>query len=108
MKSLNLTLRTILLALALVSTTNTAFAYHFVVKDIYYNIINGDEASVTYISYTTTYYVGNTQYSLYGVIFTTFETKVFIKWKFMTNITENNLLAVLFSFKNSSAKNLVS
>ena len=43
MKTLNLTLRTILLTLVLVSTTNTAFAYDFVVKGIYYNI-SGDEA----------------------------------------------------------------
>lgn len=47
MKTLNLTLRTILLTLFLVSTT-TSFAYDFVVKGIYYNI-NGDEATVTYM-----------------------------------------------------------
>ena len=50
MKTLNLTLRTILLALAFVGTTNTAFAYDFVVNGIYYNK-NGDEATVTYKSY---------------------------------------------------------
>ena len=47
MKTLNLTLRTILLTLVLVSTASTALAYDFVVKGIYYNI-NGDEATVTY------------------------------------------------------------
>lgn len=66
MKTLNLTLRTILLTLALVSTTTAAFAYDMYVNGIYYSI-NGNEASVTYISYSTTYHVGNTQYSLYGV-----------------------------------------
>lgn len=50
MKPLNITLRTILLTLALVSITNTAFAYDFVVKGIYYNI-NGNNATVTYIDY---------------------------------------------------------
>lgn len=47
MKTLNLTLRAILLALTLVSTTTDALAYDFVVNGIYYNI-NGDEATVTY------------------------------------------------------------
>ena len=47
MKTLNLTLRTILLTLALVGTVTSALAYDFVVKGIYYNI-NGDEATVTY------------------------------------------------------------
>lgn len=65
MKTLNLTLRTILLTLALVSTTTT-LAYNFVVNGIYYNV-SGNKASVTYISYSTTYYVGNAQFSLYGV-----------------------------------------
>lgn len=51
MKTLNLTLRTILLTLALISTVTTAFAYDFVVKGIYYNI-NGDEAIVTYHDYS--------------------------------------------------------
>lgn len=50
MKTLNLTLRTILLTLALVSTATTAFAYSFMVNGIYYNI-NGDEATVTYIDF---------------------------------------------------------
>lgn len=60
MKTLNLTLRTILLTLALVGTTTTALAYDFVVKGIYYNI-NGDEATVTYRYYSTySYYNDNT------------------------------------------------
>ena len=59
MKTLNLTLRTILLTLTLVSTT-TALAYDFVVKGIYYNI-NGNEVTVTYIDYTTYY-----NYDIYG------------------------------------------
>ena len=48
MKSLSLTLRTILLTLAIVSITINAFAYDFVVNGIYYNK-NGDEAIVTYM-----------------------------------------------------------
>lgn len=47
MKTLNSTLRTILLTIMLVSTATTTLAYDFVVKGIYYNI-NGDEATVTY------------------------------------------------------------
>lgn len=47
MKTLNHTLRTILLALAFIGTTTTATAYDFMVNGIYYNI-NGDEATVTY------------------------------------------------------------
>lgn len=67
MKALNLTLRTILLTLTLVSTATTALAYDMKINGIYYNIYDGDKAAVTYISYSTTYYVGNTQYPLYGV-----------------------------------------
>ncbi len=63
MKTLNSTLRTILLTLALVSTATTALAYDFVVKGIYYNI-NGDEATVTYKG--KDYRVGNTTYSYYN------------------------------------------
>lgn len=66
MKTLNLTLRTILLALALVSSI-TSQAYNIYMNGVYYNIIDGDNLSVTYMSYSTTYHVGNTQYSLYGV-----------------------------------------
>lgn len=51
MKTLNLTLRTILLTLALVSTTTTAHAYDMMVNGVYYNI-NGDEATVTYHDYS--------------------------------------------------------
>ena len=47
MKTLNLTLRTILLALVLVSTATSALAYDMKVNGICYNI-NGDEATVTY------------------------------------------------------------
>ena len=49
MRKLNLTLRTLLLTIAFVSTANTALAYDFMVNGIYYNI-NGDEAIVTYKS----------------------------------------------------------
>ena len=63
MKSLNLTFRSILLTLVFVSTTNTAIAYDFVVKGIYYNI-NGDEASVTYKGQN--YTIGNTTYPFYN------------------------------------------
>lgn len=64
MKTLNLTLRTVLLTLILFSTITEALAYDFVVNGIYYNI-NGDEATVTYkrkyyenwnSEYTTYYY----------------------------------------------------
>lgn len=66
MKTLNSILRTILLTLALVSTFTTQ-AYNMYVNGVYYNIIDDDKAAVTYISYSSYYYVGNTQYSLYGV-----------------------------------------
>ena len=59
MKALNLTVRTILLTLALASTATTALAYDMYVNGVYYNI-NGDEAPVTYqYKYTSggsTYY----------------------------------------------------
>ncbi len=58
MKTLNLTLRTILLTLALVSTTTT-LAYDMYVNGIYYNI-NGDEATVTYLRHYTEYSGGYT------------------------------------------------
>ena len=51
MKTLNLTLRTILLTLAAIGTYSSALSYDFAVKGIYYNI-NGDEASVTYHDYS--------------------------------------------------------
>ena len=64
MKTLNLTLRTVLLTLILFSTITEALAYDFVVNGIYYNV-SGDEATVTYkrkyyenwnSEYTTYYY----------------------------------------------------
>lgn len=64
MKTLNLTLRTILLTLALVSTTNTAFAYYMKVNGIYYNI-NGDEATVTYLYRESHYSSYGSQYYTY-------------------------------------------
>lgn len=51
MKTLNLILRTILLTLALFGTT-TAFAYDMKVNGICYNI-NGNEAIVTYLQYSS-------------------------------------------------------
>ena len=50
MKTLNHTLRTILLALAFIGTAATAIAYNFMVNGIYYNK-NGNNASVTYIEW---------------------------------------------------------
>ena len=61
MKTLNLTLRTILLTLALVSTATTALAYDFMVNGIYYNK-NGDEATVTYKRNYSEYSGGYTYY----------------------------------------------
>lgn len=55
MKTLNLTLRAILLFLILVSTATEALAYSFRVNGICYNI-NGNEATVTYLSM---YYSGS-------------------------------------------------
>ncbi|MBR5673147.1 MAG: leucine-rich repeat protein [Muribaculaceae bacterium] len=67
MKTLNQTLRTILLALAFIGTTTTATAYDFMVNGIYYNI-NGDEATVTY-EYNEYYYnSGNPYYKYYNSI----------------------------------------
>lgn len=63
MKTLNLTLRTILLALALVGTTTTALAYDMLVDGVYYNIY-GNEAKVTYITYS--YSDGYNKYSKYS------------------------------------------
>ena len=66
MKTLNLTLRTILLALALVSIATTSSAYDMYVNGIYYNI-NGDEATVTYIQHSfysdNGYELGNNGYN---------------------------------------------
>ena len=62
MKSLNQTLRTILLALAVIVSTATALAYDMVVDGVYYNI-NGNEATVTYIDYNSNY--GHNYYSQY-------------------------------------------
>lgn len=63
MKTLNQTLRTILLALAFIGTATTADAYDFVVKGIYYNI-NGDEATVTYMNHYTEHSVSD-YYTIY-------------------------------------------
>ena len=52
MKSLNQTLRTILFILAAIGTATTALAYDMVVNGVYYNI-NGNEAYVTYITYSS-------------------------------------------------------
>ena len=52
MKTLNLTLRTILLTLVLVGTTITTFAYDMKVNGVCYNI-NGNEATVTYLQYSS-------------------------------------------------------
>ena len=61
MKTLNHTLRTILLALAFIGTAATAIAYNFMVNGIYYNK-NGNNASVTYIEYREYY----NNHSIYG------------------------------------------
>jgi hypothetical protein len=66
MKTLNLTLRTILLTLVLASTTSPAFAYDMVVKGIYYDI-NGNEATVTYIDRVNVN--GNFRYNYYNKYF---------------------------------------
>ena len=63
MKTLNLTLRAILLFLILVITSYAAFAYDFVVKGIYYNI-NGDEVTVTYMRHYTEHSVSD-YYTIY-------------------------------------------
>ena len=62
MKTLNLTLRTFLLTLALVSTTTT-FAYDMKVNGVCYNI-NGNEAYVTYIDCVTVN--NNNQYNYHS------------------------------------------
>ena len=66
MKTLNLTFRTILLSLTLVSTAITALAYDMVVKGIYYDI-NGNEATVTYIDCVNVN--GNIRYNYYDKYF---------------------------------------
>jgi hypothetical protein len=63
MKTLNLTLRTIMLTLALVSTTTTAFAYDMQVNGVCYNI-NGNEATVTYYDYSSSH--GYNYYNSYS------------------------------------------
>lgn len=63
MKTLNLTLRAILLALALVSTTITAIAYDMIVNGVCYNI-NGNEATVTYYDYSSSH--GYNYYNSYS------------------------------------------
>lgn len=61
MKTLNQTLRAILLALAVIGTATTALAYNFMVNGIYYNR-NGNNATVTYIEYREYY----NNHSIYG------------------------------------------
>lgn len=63
MKTLNLTLRAILLTFTIISTTSVISAYSFKVDGIYYDI-NGDEVSVTFQrSYQE--YAGNYIYHTY-------------------------------------------
>ena len=66
MKTLNQTLRTILLALALIGTATTATAYDFVVNGIYYNYnYNGNnEVYVTYQGYKG--YSNGSRYGYYN------------------------------------------
>ena len=66
MKTLNHTLRTILLALAFIGTANTGLSYDFMVNGIYYKI-NGDEATVTYKRCYTEYN------SYYNITYTFYE-----------------------------------
>ena len=63
MKTLNLTLRTILLTLVLVGTTTTALAYDMIVNGVCYNI-NGNEATVTYYDYSSSH--GYNYYNSYS------------------------------------------
>ena len=65
MKTLNQALRTILLALAFIGTATTATAYSLVKDGIYYNI-NGNEATVTYISFSSNYGEGYNYYTKYS------------------------------------------
>ena len=64
MKTLNSTLRTILLALAFIGTATTATAYDFEVDGIYYKI-DGDEVSVTYHDYSRIQVTGSSGYYWY-------------------------------------------
>lgn len=104
MKTLNLALRTILLTLALVSTATTALAYDFMVNGIYYKI-NGDKASVTYISYTTTYHVGNTQYQLYGVACYNYDNKYKNAVTIPETVTYNGTTYTVTSIENYAFAN---
>jgi len=63
MKTLNLTLRTVLLAIVLAGTATSAFAYDMKVNGVCYNI-NGNEAIVTYFSYS--YSDGYNKYNKYS------------------------------------------
>ena len=65
MKTLNQTLQTILLALALIGTATTAHAYDMVVNGVYYNI-NGNDAYVTYIEYVYLSSSYSYQYNYYN------------------------------------------
>ena len=64
MKTLNQTLRTILLALALIGTASNSLAYNFEVDGIYYNI-DGNEVSVTYHDYSRVQVTGSSGYYWY-------------------------------------------
>ncbi len=65
MKTLNHTLQTVLIALALISTATTATAYDLLQDGVYYNI-NGNEASVTYIEYVYSNSSYGYQYNYYN------------------------------------------
>lgn len=104
MKTLNLTLRTILLALALVSATTTQ-AYNMYVNGVYYNIYGSNKASVTYISYTTTYHVGNTQYQLYGVACYNYDNKYKNAVTIPETVTYNGTTYTVTSIENYAFAN---
>lgn len=63
MKTLNQTLRSILLAFALIGTIISVKAYDMFVNGLYFNI-TGNEAAVTYIDYNSNY--GHNYYSQYS------------------------------------------
>lgn len=97
MKTLNLTLRTILLALALVSTAATAFAYDMKVNGVCYDI-NGNEATVTYNDYYSS--SGSSSYQRYNV-YTKYSGHVIIP----ETVTFNGLTYTVTSIGNYAFAN---
>ena len=104
MKTLNLTLRTILLTLALVSTGTKALAYNMKVNGVCYNI-NGNEATVTYYDYNGSY--GYNYSQKYSGHVTIPETVIFNGLMYTVTAIGNHAFENCTNLKNVTIPNTV-